>query len=264
MTTEATTATAEEQAAALAATAAVVAAPLDLGNAPPAAVIPAEAKTETPPIDDKGKKDDEVQAVVYNPTGDVGLDMALGFVGKHGFGPETPEMAAAVKGDFSLLSAALAGKGAVGYEQYIKLGEKAFAENGAKQTAKNEASRKAVESTVGGAEAWKEIQAWASANADEGERKEYGAMLAAGGVQAKAAAALLRDLYQGSKAGAPTDGAGPKAVTTNGAAGANTALSARDYVAALDIARRDHRGPVAFEESPAYKQLSARRSASRG
>ena len=50
----------------------------------------------------------------YDATGDAGLDYALNFVGKLGYGDTHPAIMAAQKGDFSLIRAELATKGVAG------------------------------------------------------------------------------------------------------------------------------------------------------
>ena len=49
----------------------------------------------------------EPNVVEYEPTGDVSLDIALGFFGRQGLGLDSPELAEAAKGNFAYLEAKL-------------------------------------------------------------------------------------------------------------------------------------------------------------
>jgi hypothetical protein len=239
----------------------VVAAPLNLDKpgATPPAVIPANPAATDPVIPEP--KGDEVVPVVYNTTGDPGLDMVLKFVGDLGYSPENPAMAAAMQGDFALLEAELAAKGVKGHEAYIKLGQKAFTDTRSKTEARQKADREAVENEVGGAENWKAIQGWASANADDTERAELGAALKAGGLQARMAASWLKTNYDRAN-GVSDEGPGRTVATAKGAPDNTGALSPREYGVAVAKARVGFKGD--FENSAVYKQLQARRMAFRG
>ncbi len=70
------------------------------------------------PVPAKADKQEEVQ---YAETGDPKLDLALGFFGRNGLDAEHSAIKAAVQGDFSLLEAELAAKGAQGWQQYVAL-----------------------------------------------------------------------------------------------------------------------------------------------
>lgn len=229
--------------------AATPAAPLEV-SANPTPAAPA-AKAEAP------------AAVAYNPTGDVGLDMTLKFVGDLGYAPEHPAMAAAINGDFTLLEAELASKGVKGYEAYIKLGQKAYADVSTKTKERQAKDRAAIEGIVGGAENWSAMTAWAATNADDSEKASLQAMLGKGGLEAQMAASWLATNYNRANnvstagAGAPVSG-----VRTGAAPGAG-ALSPKEYGAAVIAARAAHRGGD-FETSAAYRQLADRRMAYRG
>ena len=208
-------------------------------------------------------KDDAPIAVAYNPTGDVGLDMTLKFVGDLGYSPEHPAMAAAINGDFTLLEAELASKGVKGYEAYIKLGQKAYADVSTKTKERQAKDRAAVEGIAGGAENWSAMTAWAATNADDSEKASLKAMLGKGGLEAQMAASWLATNYNRANnvstagAGAPVSG-----VRTDAAPGGG-ALSPKEYGAAVIAARSAHRGGD-FETSAAYRQLADRRMAYRG
>lgn len=93
---------------------------------PTVAVEAPAAKPEDVPAHEA--KDDDVldKAGFEADPNDPGLTYALGFLAKNGFTSESPSVQAALKGDFSLLKAELAEKGAAGWEQAIGLAEKSY------------------------------------------------------------------------------------------------------------------------------------------
>lgn len=222
--------------------------PLSIGDpaAKPAVAEPAAA--------DKGA------AIAYEPTGDVGLDMALDFVGNLGFGPNDPVIAAAAEGNFDLLKAKLAGMGdkAKGWERFVALAEKSFTDTKAKTTEKVAKDTAAIHAVVGGADEWKAISEWAGTNAEPEEKAAVNAALKAGGIQGKAMAAYLAGLYgraQGTTiepgkvtadaAGGKGDGAGP--------------LTAKDY--STEVQKLRQTLGYDFESSQQYRNLQQRRIA---
>lgn len=215
-----------------------------------------EAKAEPPlPIDG-------ITPVLYEPSGDIALDMALEFVGKLGFGPNDPVMKAASDGNFSLLEAKLAGMGdkAKGYEKFIALGKSAHANTEAKAKAEATKNAEGIYSVVGGADNWKAIKEWAGKNAEPEEQVTVNAALNAGGMQAKAMALYLSTLYE--RAGNVTvkgrSAVDPNASGGNGAGNAG-ALSPRAYTAEVDTLRKKLGGRM--DGSREYAALQARRSA---
>ena len=177
----------------------------------------------------------EGQTVQYNKTGDPGLDMALGFIGKLGIGPDHPAIVAARQGDFSFIKAELAGRGekAQGWEQYLSLAERAF-ESAQKSAQESTAKTKqVVEQAVGGAEQWVAIQSWAKANAEPEERAQINSMLNQGGLAAQAAARLLSELYNQAHNTVvePAEASNPN--RGNRPAAGNAALSPQEYQAEI-------------------------------
>jgi hypothetical protein len=188
--------------------------------------------------------------------------MALGYIGKRGFGQGHPAVQAAMEGNFSLLRAELAGMGdrAQGYEAYVALAEKAYQDT-VKQHEANEAEAvKAVLSVVGSPDQWAAIHAWAKANADDKEREEINSMLGGTPRQAKAAAVYLKDLYERAngtvvepeRAVKPTAGGGGYQPGNGG-----PITSAAEYSKAVNELHKKlgHR----MEGSPEYEQLKQRR-----
>jgi len=225
-------------------------------------VAPVTGKETQLPAGDAGK---EGKGIEYVDTGDAGLNMALKYVASHGFGPDHPAMAAAINGDFTLLKAELAGKGAPGFDAYMTLAENAFAKFDAENKAKREADTKAIHEIAGGEDNWKAVTAWTKENASPEEQAVFNDMLAEGGVKAKIVAQYLAGQYGGTATPAlETDGPGLNVSATPGKSAATTnALSPKEYGAAVQEARRNHRGG-AFEESAAYRQLMERRARWRG
>lgn len=228
------------------------------------AVAPAGEPVALPVAEgDKGAKGE----ITYNPTGDAGLDMALTFVGKHGFGPDHPSMIAAINGDFSLLRAELAAKNLPGSDAYLALAEKAYASFDAKHKAQREQDKAAVIKVVGGEEQWTAVQEWAKANAEPQEQAALNEMLSKGGYQAVVAAGFLASQYERATGGVPeTQGAGPSAAANRGApANDSGALDPKAYGAAMYEARAAHNPRNGnFEDSAAYKQLRERRARFKG
>jgi hypothetical protein len=201
--------------------------------------------------------------VAYEPTGDVGLDVALDFVGKLGLGPDHPAMAATATGDFSLIKAHLATMGdkATGWEQMVALAEAANTRATTAATATATAVSAAVHSVAGGEAEWNTIAAWAAINADPAEKQAINAMFDAGPVQARAAATMLLSAYNA----APGTVVKPAAATTGTASAAGTAttngpLTTRQYSDAVrDLSNRI--GSSNLPTSPEYAALGRRLSA---
>jgi hypothetical protein len=202
--------------------------------------------------------------VEYEQTGDAGLDYALNFVGKLGFGPTSPAIQAAQTGDFSLLQAQLAtlGPKAAGYEDVLALAKAAFST--AQEKAKSSAAElsKWAAAAAGGPERWNEVQAWASKAADPAEKAQINAALAAGGVQAKMALDYLVKCFNASSVSTkePAKVVGDNA--TANSAPSTGPLTAKEYAAAVhELARKANGRDIS--SNPEYQQLQARRLAAR-
>lgn len=205
---------------------------------------------------------DEGSSVSYEPTGDVGLDMALTFIGKAGINAAHPAMLAAQSGDFTILKATLAAKGVTGWEQFVALGEAAYSRTTAENEKKATASREAIFKEAGGEENWNAIKTWAGANATPEEKAEVNALLNQGGLAAKSAVKYLSEAY----AKANNVEVNPRDPLANAAPGspasANAPLSPRDYSAAVQQLNNKLGGRL--EGSKEYADLQRRRSMYRG
>lgn len=228
-----------------------------------AKVAAPEAKPEpvvTPPssVVEKIDSTEEDGVVVYNETGDPGLDVALGFVGQLGIAGDDPAMVAAANGNFSLIEAKMAALGdkARGYPQMLALAKDAYQRSADKATETSKAVDAAVMSVVKTTENWEAIKVWSAANATPEEKAEINRMIDGGPVQARAAAMLLLDAYTQAK-GTVVNPANPAANASGQApSNANTPLNAREYHTAVSDLHR--KLGTRMEASPEYAALRRR------
>lgn len=231
------------------------------GFVPPATqeTPPVIGEPETPGDEGLEATGKEGEAVVYTPTGDAAMDVALGFIGKLGILPTDPAMVEAGKGNFAFLEAKLAAMGdkATGWQQMVALGKSSY--EGAVTAAKANATaiNTAVLSVVGKQETLDAVLAWAGKTASKDEKAYFNAQLSESPLAARVAATELMRLYQGSK-GTVID---PPRVT-NGEGGNNAApvlarLTNKEYAKEVDaLARRLGGGNL--NNSPEYAALNAR------
>lgn len=217
---------------------------LQIGDAPAAAPAPVAEPT-----------------VQYEPTGDVGLDLALDFVGRMGIADNDPAMKAASAGDFGPLKAKLAALGdkAQGWERHVELGERSFKESSDKHAAKVTKDKELIHNAVGGAEQWDAISKWAGVNAEPAEKEQVNIALKQGGLVGKAMAMWLASQY--SKA-AGTTFEPQAAVTKPGAAvkaEGSSALDSKTY--ATEVQKMRQQLGQRFDSSPQYAALQQRRLA---
>jgi hypothetical protein len=172
-------------------------------------------------------------------------------------------MVAAVAGDFTLLKATLAQKGATGWEQMVALGEAAYIRTQEADKAKAAELQKTVHEIAGGAEEWAAIQQWAGANATPEEKKQINGLLRQGGVAAKSAVNYLIAAY--SRASnverTPIDGVA-NASREGGAGASNGPLGPKEY--SLAVAQLNTKLGGRLEGSKEYADLQRRRAAHRG
>lgn len=224
----------------------------------PAAAAPAPAPAPAPEVKAGDVADAPFEYAEVED--DPGLTMALKFVGNLGITPDHPAMAAALQGDFGLLSAHLAALGpkATGHEAILNLAKQSWERHVANETSAREATREAVFSVVGGEEQWTAIKTWADANADPAEQEAINGMFKAGGLQAKMAAEFLRNRYSEST-GAVVE---PKSAVSPAQAAAPAsnggAISPAEFQAELTKLTRQY-GARGVQSSPEYKALSQRR-----
>lgn len=236
-------------------------APAAPAPAPAPVVAPTVGEAVPPVLEAPTGAADEAGVVVYDTTGDPGMDMALGFVGKLGLLPAHPAMVKAAEGDFTFLKAHLASLGgkATGWEQHIALAEQSWDRNVKAAEALNKTIAATVHAAAGGQVNWTSIETWAKANADPKERETINTMLAAGPVQARAATLMLRQMYEAA-GGTTVNPANPLKGATPSAGGGGSSLSPlspKEYGAA--VSELNSRKPGAVDRGdPEYKQLQQR------
>ena len=204
---------------------------------------------------------DTSQEFAYDPTGDAGLDYALNFVGKLGYGDTHPAIIAAQKGDFSLIRAELATKGVAGSDAVLALAEQAYTRFVAEDAKKAEELAGFAAQAAGSPENWAVVRAWAAQEATPQEKAQVNAALAQGGLVAQGVISQLVNLYQQQHT-LPKDAADvakPGAVGT--AAPSNEPMTAKAYAQAVEALRQKLGNRT--EGSPEYAALQSQRLAAR-
>ena len=197
----------------------------------------------------------------YDPTGDAGLDYALNFVGKLGYGDTHPAIIAAQKGDFSLIRAELATKGVAGSDAVLALAEQAYTRFAAEDAKKAEELAGFAAQAAGSPENWAVVRAWAAQEATPQEKAQVNAALAQGGLVAQGVISQLVNLYQ-QKHTLPKDAAAvAKAGEAGTAAPSNEPMTAKVYAQAVEALRQKLGNRT--EDSPEYAALQSQRLAAR-
>lgn len=180
-------------AAAVAAAQAAPVAPVAAPVAAPAAAAPA-ATAPAAPAAEAGKTDDG--SFEWVKTGHASLDIALGWLGKQGLG-ETNELVqlAARTGNFDGLKAHFAQNATPGSAEMLSILESSFKDYVETKNANIEKETASQVEFLGGPERANAVIEWASANAEQGEKQAFNAMMDAGGFQARAALAYVSSLY---------------------------------------------------------------------
>ena len=237
------------------------------GQAPAQSQPPAAAPAAAPdvrldaPADGVTPNPDTSQEFSYDPTGDAGLDYALNFVGKLGYGDAHPAILAAQKGDFSLIRAELATKGVAGSDAVLALAEQAYTRFAAEDAKKAEELAGFAAQAAGSAENWAVVRAWAAQEATPQEKAQVNAALAQGGLVAHGVISQLVALYQ-QKHTLPKDAAAvAKPGETGTAAMSNEPMTAKAYAQAVEALRQKLGNRT--EDSPEYAALQSQRLAAR-
>lgn len=231
------------------------------GQPPAAAPAAAPAVLLDAPAENVASNPDTSQEFVYDPTGDAGLDYALNFVGKLGYGDTHPAIEAARGGDFSLLRAELATKGVAGADAVMALAEQAYTRFAAEDAKKSEELVGFAAQAAGSAENWAVVRAWAAQEATPQETTQVNAALSQGGLVAHGVIRQLVALYQQQHT-LPKDAADvarPGAVGT--AAPSSEPMTAKAYAQAVEALRQKLGSRT--EDSPEYAALGAQRLAAR-
>ena len=211
-----------------------------------------------PPVVAPNPSTDE--AFTFEPTGDAGLDYALGFIGKQGYTDQHPAVLAAQSGDFSLIKAELASKGVQGAAEVLALAEAAYTRFAAKDKERNEAVGQYAAQAAGGEAQWGTVRAWAATEATPEEKAEINKALQSGGLLAKAAIDFLVKSYTAKHTleKAPAKVGGAATATT----AASTPLTAQEYAKSVMELQQQHRGRD-VSHLPEYAALAQRRIAAR-
>lgn len=197
----------------------------------------------------------------YDPTGDAGLDYALNFVGKLGYGDTHPAIMAAQKGDFSLIRAELATKGVAGSDAVLALAEQAYTRFAAEDAKKSQELAGFAAQAAGSAENWAVVRAWAAAEATPQEKAQVNAAIAQGGLVAQGVISQLVNLYQ-QKHTLPKDAASvAKPGEVGGAAPTAGPMTAQAYAQAVEQLRQKYGSNT--DSTPEYAALQSQRLAAR-
>ena len=226
--------------------------------APPApSVLLDDPAAATPPAPNS----DTAKEFAYDSTGDAGLDYALNFVGKLGYGDTHPAMLAAQKGDFSLIRAELATKGVAGSDAVLALAEQAYTRFAAEDAKKATELSGFAAQAAGSAENWAVVRAWAAVEATPQEKAQVNAAIAQGGLVAQGVISQLVSLYQ-QKHTLPKDAA-PVAKPGAGSGAATTAgpMTAQAYAQAVEQLRQKYGSNT--DSTPEYAALQSQRLAAR-
>lgn len=214
--------------------------------------------------DDKAKptpNPDTSNEFSYDPTGDAGLDYALNFVGKLGYGDTHPAIIAAQAGDFSLLKAELSTKGVPGVDAVLALAEQAYTRFSAEAAKQSEALAGFAAQAAGSAENWAVVRAWAAQEATPEEKAQVNAAIAQGGLVAQGVISQLVNLYR-QKHTLPKDA---EPVAKPGAAGTaaptSGPMTAQAYAQAVEALRQKYGANT--DSTPEYAALQSQRLAAR-
>ena len=197
----------------------------------------------------------------YDSTGDAGLDYALNFVGKLGYGDTHPAMLAAQKGDFSLIRAELATKGVAGSDAVLALAEQAYTRFAADDAKKATELSGFAAQAAGSAENWAVVRTWAAAEATPQEKAQVNAAIAQGGLVAQGVIAQLVNLYQ-QKHTLPKDAASvAKPGAVGGTAPTAGPMTAQAYAQAVEQLRQKYGSNT--DSTKEYAALQSQRLAAR-
>lgn len=232
--------------------------PQEPPKTPPPPAPPVKLETEVEPATPNADTTTEFD---YDPTGDAGLDYALNFVGKLGYGAAHPAIIAAQQGDFSLIRAELATKGVAGGDAVLALAEQAYTRFAAEDAKKSEELAGFASQAAGSAENWAVVREWAAKEATPQEKAQVNAALSQGGLVAQGVITQLINLYQ-QKHTLPKDAATvAKPGEAGTAAPSNEPMTAKAYAQAVEALRQKLGNRT--EDSPEYAALQSQRLAAR-
>lgn len=235
--------------------------PPESSQVPAADPAPAqEASEQAPPESGQPKVEevpssvDDAGVVIYEETGDAGLDLALSFIGGLGISGSDPAMVAAANGDFSFLEAKLStlGDEARGWEKHIEIGKQAYQRQLDVYKAEQGKTLAAAHAVVGGEANWKNLIAWAGTVATPDEKAALNAMFDAGPIQAQAAARSILAAYEQAK-GTTVRPSNPASAASGSTPAAPKALTRAEYAKEVDALYRKLGNRM--DNSPEYADL---------
>ena len=230
-----------------------------MGVTPPAPPAPGVLLAD--PAPPPAPNPDTSNEFAYDSTGDAGLDYALNFVGKLGYGYAHPAIQAAQKGDFSLIRAELATKGVAGSDAVLALAEQAYTRFAAEDAKKATELSGFAAQAAGSAENWAVVRTWAAAEATPQEKAQVNAAIAQGGLVAQGVISQLVSLYQ-QKHTLPKDAAPvAKPGEVGGAAPTAGPMTAQAYAQAVEQLRQKYGNNT--DSTPEYAALQSQRLAAR-
>lgn len=214
--------------------------------------------------DNQEGTDSKVNANKFNKTGDAGMDLALEFLSKQGFGPEDDAVKLAFEGDFSMIKAKLASKGskAQGWEQYVAISENHFEKKKSEKESRDKDTRDIMNGVFGNESNTHNVLDWASEEASEEETSALNKMIESGGLQAQAASMWLDAAYKSAN-GTKVKGAEATKANTqaNESLGKSYVTPDEFRVAVADLSSKYGSG---FNERKEYKDLLEKRKKYRG
>lgn len=202
----------------------------------------AGAKEDAAPEATPHAMDQYIEQHADNPA----VSLALTFLRDNGVNPDDPAFQMAEQeGNFDLLAALLEQKGAAGTDKFLGILKGAVEEYQGKVAEQEQRTTEIITETLG--EDLNPIFDWVRENADEGEKQMINEMLACGGLAAKGAALVLRELYTGSG-----NTVAAKSVTTSNTNQSTQGLTRAQFTEAVTKLGRSGENP---RNHPSYASL---------
>lgn len=226
-------------------------------------------KNKEPPRgeDGKDKKDDKEPSgkSPFEKTGDAGMDLALGWLSRLGYGSDDEVVKMAYEGDFRLLRAELSGReDAHGWQEYVAIAEQYQKDSVAKEATRLVDIEKTVHETAGGEKVWNDVFAWAKANADEKQKAAFNKFIVDGDpTTAAMCAEWLVNRYREATGTSFEPAKAVKDTPSDNTNAATYALDPRSYAAKVSELSQKI-GSQNVNASPEYAELKKRRAAWRG
>ncbi len=216
----------------------------------------AEATAKAEADAQAARENDPLDQEVWGSTGDDVADSVLTTLQNAGVTPDEAKVMlwdAVKEGDLTKVDIkALKDKVGDAKATLVMAGVTSFVE---KQSARNTAIIKDIESVSGGEENWKTMAAWGKANLPEADLTEYRTMIDKGGAQARFAAGEIARAYNADSANTTLAvSETPASVEGDGGGSPSARSTSRaEYVAELDAAHRGNPTEAALQEITAAR-----------